>query len=67
MKAIDYLNSIGIDDSDIADSIFNEDDKSFYTIEELMESYADFQTEELKKQIRQLLLDEDLEMLAKNI
>ena len=67
MTAKKYLNNIGFSDFDTPDPIFNDDDKSYYTLEELMESYATYRLENLKKEIRQLLIDEDLELIAEQI
>ena len=39
MKAKEYLLEIGFDDSHMPE-LFNDDDKSYYTIIELMEGYA---------------------------
>ena len=38
MKAEKYLESIGLDNA-IGEEFMNDDDKSYYTVEELMESY----------------------------
>jgi len=38
MNAIKYLLDIGFDDAHLPD-LFNDDDKSYYTIPELMEAY----------------------------
>tara|TARA_B110000967_G_C18449054_1_gene346942 strand:+ start:144 stop:389 length:246 start_codon:yes stop_codon:yes gene_type:complete len=38
MKAEKYLESIGLENA-IGEEFMNDDDKSYYTVEELMESY----------------------------
>ena len=43
MNAKEYLLSVGFDDSHLP-KLFNNDDKSEYTIPELMEAYVDTKT-----------------------
>lgn len=43
MTAEEYLLKIGIDDSHLS-PVWNNDDKSYYTIPELMEAYANTKT-----------------------
>lgn len=39
MKASEFLQDLGFDERHLA-QLFNDDDKSFYTIAEIMEAYA---------------------------
>ena len=50
MKADKYLESIGLE-SAIGEEFMNDDDKSYYTVEELMESYYQAKLDLLKKPI----------------
>ena len=52
-----FLQQIGFDNSHLP-SIFNDDDKSFYTIAELIQEYADQEVERYKREnTRNILLD----------
>jgi len=45
----EYLQSIGLENV-IGEEFFNDDDKSYYTVEELMQSYAEAENKELEAQ-----------------
>ena len=50
MKANKYLESIGLENA-IGEEFMNDDDKSYYTLEELMESYHQAKLDLLTKPI----------------
>ena len=52
-RAEKYLNEIGLDEAWIPE-IFNNDDKSYYKVSELMQSYSDQENESNKKSIDDL-------------
>ena len=49
-KAEQFLQQIGFDNSHLPE-IFNDDDKSFYTIANLIQEYADQEVEKCKQEI----------------
>lgn len=54
-----YLESLGFGSQVFTKQFFNDDDKSFYTIAELMESYAQSQLEEKEKELERLEKQDD--------
>jgi hypothetical protein len=76
MKADKYLESIGLENA-IGEEFMNDDDKSYYTVEELMESYHQAKLDLLNinsNSVKEMLIDfgnciknskgQELELLA---
>ena len=52
-KGKEYLLKLGLDDAHLPE-IFNDSDKSYYTIPELLSAFANEQTQPLKNEIKEL-------------
>lgn len=65
-EAKKYLQEIGLGNA-IDEEFFNDDDKSWYKVQEIMESYAKYKVDEEKENIKEMLKGEDYEHLAEMV